>query len=69
MEGAETIARDISRYAMFECIYLGYENIATRAVKGLKEALVKLYAAILIYLGKAKKYFEERTPSEFCSPL
>ena len=63
VEGAETIARNISRYATFEHIYLGYDNTATRAVKGLKEALVKLYAAILIYLGKAKKYFEEHTPS------
>ena len=69
MEGAETIARNISRYARFECIYLGYDNTATRAVKDLKEALIKLYAAILIYLGKVKKYFAESTPSEFWSPL
>ena len=65
VESAETIARSISRYATFEQIYLGHDASASRAVEGLKKALVKLYAAILIYLSKAKKYFEESTPSQF----
>ena len=64
VEGAETIARSISRYTTFEQIYLGHDTTATGAVKGLEEALVRLYAAILVYLGKAKKYFEEPTPSK-----
>ena len=63
MEGAETIARSLSRYATFEQIYLGCGNSTTRAVKGLEEALVKLYAVILVYLGRTKYYFEEHTPS------
>lgn len=64
VEGAETIAHSISRYATFEEIYLGSNSTATLAVKGLEEALVKLYIAILAYLVKAKKYFEEHTQSE-----
>ena len=67
MEGAETIARSISRHATFEQIYLHHDTIVTRAMKGLEEAVVKLYAANLIYLAKAKKYFEEPTLSESCS--
>ena len=63
MEGAETIARSLSRYATFEQIYLGSSKSTTRAAKGLEEALVKLYAVILVYLGRAKLYFEEHTPS------
>ena len=63
MEGAETIARSLSRYATFEQIYLVYDKNTTRAIKGLEEALVRLYAGILVYLGRAKYYFEEHTPS------
>ncbi|KAF6230805.1 hypothetical protein HO173_010921 [Letharia columbiana] len=62
VEGAETMARSISRYATFEQIYLPYNSTASRAMKRLKDALVRLYAAILIYLAKAKRYFEEHTP-------
>ena len=64
VEGAENIAHSISRYATFEQIYLKYEDRPTRAVKGLEKALIKLYAVILTYLGKAKKYFDEPTLSK-----
>ena len=64
VEGAEKIAHSISRYATFEQIYLRYEARPTHAVEGLKEALIKLYAVILTYLGKAKTYFEERSLSK-----
>lgn len=54
VEGAETIARSISRHisrhAICEQIYLQYDAQAVRAVKGLQGVLVKLYAANLIYL-------------------
>ena len=69
VEGAETIAHSISRYATFEEIYLRSNGTATPAIKGLEEALVKLYIAILAYLVKAKKYFEEHTSSELCSAI
>ena len=63
VEGAETVSRCISRYATFEQIYLGLRNGPSRAVRGLEEALTKLYAEILKYLSKPKRYFEEHTPS------
>ena len=69
MEGAETIARSLSRYATFEQIYFGCGKSTTRALTGLEEALVKLYAVILVYLGRAKHYFEEHTPSGSYSHL
>ena len=69
VEGAETIARSLSRYATFEQIYLVHANSTTRAVQGLETALVKLYGVILVYLGRAKLYFEEHTPSGFYSHL
>lgn len=69
VEGAETVSRCISRFATFEQIYLKYGNRPSRVIKVLEEALVKLYAAILIYLGRAKKYFEEHTPSGSCHPF
>ena len=53
------MARSISRYAVFENIYLRHSSSAT--VK-LKEALVGLYAAILLYLSKAKAFFKQSTP-------
>ncbi len=63
VEGVETIAHTISRYAIFEQIYLGRVKTATHAMRGLKEALVRLYAVILKYLSKAKSYLEENTAS------
>ena len=49
----------ISRYAIFEDIYLRQSSPATHK---LKEALVSLYAAILVYLCKAKAFFQQSTP-------
>ena len=69
VEGAETISHSISRYATLEQIYLRYDTTATRAIKGLEEALVRLYATVLIYLAKTKRYFEEPTPSRPCSRI
>ena len=69
VEGAETIAHSISRYATLEQIYLRYDTTATRTIKGLEDALVRLYAAIFIYLAKTKRYLEEPTPSRPCSHI
>ena len=67
MEGAEKIAHSISRYTTFEQIYLKDESRPTDAMKELRNSLIKLYAVILTYLGKAKKYFDERSLSKPCS--
>lgn len=66
VEGAETIARTISRYGTFEQIYLRHQKMTTKAIKELETALVKLYATTLIYFTRMKQYFEQGTASEFC---
>jgi len=58
VEGAEIIAYDITRYAVFESTYLDFDS---KAVEILKGKLVNLYTVMLRYLVKAKRYFEENT--------
>jgi hypothetical protein len=55
MEGANTISQMICRQAIFEEIYLQQNTPVTRS---LKEPLIDLYAEIMVYLSKAKHYFE-----------
>lgn len=59
VEGAESIARMIARYAIFEDIYL---RRTSKASKELEVALVRLYSTILTYQSKAKSYFEQSSP-------
>jgi len=59
VEGVETISRMISRYAIFEDIYLRRPSMATEE---LQDALIGLYAAVLLYLSRAKSFFEQSTP-------
>ena len=49
----------ISRYAIFEDIYLRRPSMATEE---LQDALIGLYAAVLLYLSRAKSFFEQSTP-------
>ena len=58
VEGAEVIARMISRYAIYEDIYL---HRTSKAIQELKDALVRLYTTILLYLSKAKQFFEQNS--------
>ncbi len=50
------IARLISRFSIFQHIYLKPTLLAS---KDLEEALIRLYAAIMLYLSKAKSFFEQ----------
>ena len=59
VESVEAMARMISRYAIFDDIHLRHQSAATDK---LNEALVGLYAAILLYLSKAKAFFQQSTP-------
>ena len=59
MEGAETIAYIIDRYAVFEGLYLRTQS---KAVTGLKDSLTMLYAAVLKHMVKTKHFFEQSTP-------
>ena len=60
VESANSIAEIICRYKIFEKVYLQYPS---PAADELQRALIKLYAAILIYLSKAKSYFEQNSAS------
>lgn len=69
-EGMEFISGMITRYAIFEKLYLRTsEGSATKseAEGHLNEALCKLYAAVLQYLSKAKRYYIRTTTGIFFS--
>ena len=64
VEGMELVSRLITRYAIFESLYLKTTVGAAAAAKGqLTEALLKLYATILSYLSKARRYYDRSTAS------
>jgi hypothetical protein len=60
IEEAALIAELICRYAIFEELYL---QSASPATDELKRALVQMYAAIMVYLSKAKRYFDQNSAS------
>lgn len=62
MEDIASITQMICRYAVFEDVYV--QSMST-ADDELERALIQFYAAILIYLSKAKKYFQENSASEY----
>lgn len=57
VEGIELVSRLITQYATVETLYLkGSSEIETQ----LSKALVRLYASILVFLARAKKFFSRR---------
>ena len=56
VEGAESIARMMGRYAVFEEIYL---RRTSKASVELENALIRLYSTILMYQSKAKRFFDQ----------
>ena len=59
VEGMEFVLRLITCYTIFESLYLKITVEAAAVAKGqLTEALLKLYAAILSYLSKARWYYD-----------
>ena len=64
VEGAASIAEIICRCSIFEHVCLQSNSAAADE---LKRALVQLYAAIMIYLSKAKSYVDENSASEYGS--
>lgn len=56
VEGAESIARMIARYAVFEKIYL---RSTSKASTELENALVQLYSTVLMFQSKAKHFFDQ----------
>lgn len=60
VEGFSWLAELICRYAVVENLY---PQSTSEAAAELERALVKLYAAILTYLSKAKHYLEQGSAS------
>jgi hypothetical protein len=59
-ENVESISGLITRYTIIEMLYLREDSEATQQ---LRESITTLYAAILLYLAKAKAYFSGSTIS------
>jgi hypothetical protein len=55
-EGLEKVSFLLLRYEMVERIYL---QKSTRAKDMLRASIVKLYAAVLLYIAKALKYYSQ----------
>ncbi|KAH6665987.1 hypothetical protein B0J14DRAFT_678599 [Halenospora varia] len=58
VESAASIGEIICRYAVFEDVYLHSPSPTTNK---FRRALVKFYAAIMVYLLKVKSYFEQNS--------
>ena len=61
-EGVAYIAELICRYTVVQNLYI---YSASAACEELERALVHLYAAIMIYLSKAKCYFDQNSASQY----
>lgn len=58
LEGMERTAYLISRYAIFEELYLHNQ---LSSFDGLERTLIELYATVLLYLSKARCYYDQNT--------
>ncbi|THY87126.1 hypothetical protein D6C92_08177 [Aureobasidium pullulans] len=58
IEGLETVSRVVTRYGLVEILYL---KGTSDAQKQLKEQLTNLYATVLRYLCRARKYYSYST--------
>ena len=58
VEGLETISHLISRYAIFEDLYMQRNTAVSSELEAM---LTGLYADVLVFLAKAKKYFQTST--------
>lgn len=68
LEGIEEVSNLISRYAIFELLYLQQKPAVIAESKDqLTLSLVSLYTAVLQYLCKASQFYMQTTPSEFVS--
>ncbi len=63
ISGLETVSHLIARYAIFE---QAHGQRQTAASTELEPFLTELYAQLLTFLAKAKKYFQTPTAGEEC---
>ncbi|KAL9043407.1 MAG: hypothetical protein Q9214_003406, partial [Letrouitia sp. 1 TL-2023] len=60
VENIASISETLCRNAHVEATFHGS---VSNTSKEMKDALIRLYAAILVYLSKAKRYFQQKTAS------
>ena len=61
IESLEAVSHLITRYAIFEELYLQRESAARNE---LEDMVVRLYAEVLTFLAKAKKYLQSSATSK-----
>jgi hypothetical protein len=61
IEGLEIISRVVTRYGLVEILYM---KGTSDAQKQLREQLIVLYAAVLRYLCKARRFYSHNTAGE-----
>lgn len=66
VEGMERISNLISRYAIFEDLYL---NPELKSYDGLERALIELYLRIFKYLSKAIKFYKKGTATRLVDTI
>lgn len=59
LEAVQIVVSAISRYALLERIYC--ENVTSDAALQLQNNIILVYSAILVFLCKAKKYFQQNS--------
>jgi hypothetical protein len=62
VEGLEKATKVISRYSVFEAVYLKSETAGTHQ---LRTSLVALYASVLTFLGESYRHFAKNTAKRF----
>ena len=61
IENLEAVSHLITRYAIFEELYLQRESAARHE---LEDMIVRLYAEVLTFLAKARKYLQSSAKSK-----
>jgi hypothetical protein len=61
-EGVELVSNLITRYTIVEKLYLQRPSAAKDQ---LTQAILRLYSTVLIYLSKAKSYYQRNTFGTF----
>lgn len=61
IESMEVVSHLITRYAIFEELYLQRESAARHE---LEDKIVRLYAEVLTFLAKARKYLQSSATSK-----
>lgn len=62
MESLEVIISTISRYTLLEQLYC--RQCVTKAEGEVRKSIIRVYAAILGFLGKANDYFNQNVASK-----